>query len=79
MDCFPYACGLRVIQADFRTWEIVAGTGGRERYDFRTSPCLYRKPVISVPSKNGGLKRAPQCRLPGPKRTLHGYVAYYRS
>ncbi len=23
-------------------------------------------------------ERAPQCLLPGPKRTLHGYVAYYR-
>ena len=28
---------------------------------------------------NEGLEQAPQCRLPGPKRTLHGYVAYYRS
>ncbi len=33
----------------------------------------YRTP------KNEGLERAPECLLPGPKRTLHGYVAYYRS
>ncbi len=40
---------LALIQADFRTWEIVAGTGIRKRYDFRTSHCLYRKPGIAVP------------------------------
>ncbi len=40
---------------------------------------LYGKPVIPVPPKNGGLERAPECRLPGPKRTLHVYVAYYRA
>ena len=40
---------------------------------------VYRKPVFTVPPKNGGLERAPECQLPGPKRTLHGYVAYYRS
>ncbi len=45
---FPYMRDLALIQADFRTWEIVAGTGIRKRYDFRTSHCLYRKPVVSV-------------------------------
>ena len=38
----------------------------------------YRKPGIALPPKNGFLERAQECRLPGPKRTLHGYVAYYR-
>ncbi len=50
----------------------------RKRYDFRTSHYLYRKPVFAVPPKNEGLERAPQCRLPGPKRTLHSYVAYFK-
>ncbi len=37
----------------------------------RQGPCgVYRKPVFTVPPKNGGVERAPQCRLPGPKRTL---------
>ncbi len=47
-NCFPYMLDLALIQADFRTWEIVAGTGVRKRYDFRTSHCLYRKPGICV-------------------------------
>ena len=76
---FPYTCGLRVIQTEFRARRITAGGGIRKRYDFRTSHCLYRKPVFTVPPKNGGPEWTSECRLPGPKRTLHGYVAYCRS
>ena len=65
-NCFPYMRDLRVIQADSRTRGIAVGPAIGQGRDCRT------------PGNEGRLQ-APQCRLPGPKRTGHGYVAYYRS
>ncbi len=42
-------------------------------------PAGVRKTSVYRTPKNEGLERAPECRLPGRKRTLHGYIAYYRS
>jgi len=57
--------------------EAVVGRA-RAQGKYAEAEPLHKTSVYRTP-KNGGLERAPECRLPGPKRTLHGYVAYYRS
>ena len=34
---------------------------------------VYGKEVFAVPPKNEGLERAPEYRLPGPRRTLTAF------
>ena len=43
----------------------------------RAGPAIPKTRDFRTPG-NEGRYQAPQCRLPGPERTLHGYAAYYR-
>ncbi len=43
----------------------------------RAGPAIPKTRDCRTPG-NEGRYQAPQCRLPVPKRTLYGYIAYYR-